>query len=87
MANNLTLAEKQTAQKKTESTPVKRGNLRMAPDDDQKKQNGFAHVLAFHGLAIEGQHHRGVDDARNIVRLLPFMAGAGTGSIDAAIES
>lgn len=31
------------------------------------------HALAFHGLTIEGHHHRGVDDAGNMVRLLPFM--------------
>ena len=39
----------------------------------QKKKNGLAHALAFHELAFEGAHHRGVDDARNISRLLPFM--------------
>lgn len=39
----------------------------------QKKKNGLAHALAFHDLEFEGQHHRGVDDAKNIVRLLPFM--------------
>jgi hypothetical protein len=33
----------------------------------------MAHALEFHGLALEGHHHRGVDDARNMVRLLPFM--------------
>jgi len=30
-------------------------------------------ALAFHDMAFEGQTHRGVDYARNIVRLLPFM--------------
>ena len=39
----------------------------------QKKKNGLASALAFHDLAFEGSHHRGVDDARNIVRLLPYM--------------
>ncbi len=39
----------------------------------QKKKNGLANALAFHGLAFEGAHHRGVDDAKNIVRLLPYM--------------
>jgi len=38
-----------------------------------KRKNGLASALAFHNLAFEGSHHRGVDDARNIVRLLPFM--------------
>lgn len=39
----------------------------------QKKKNGLTHALAFHDLAFEGSHHRGVDDARNIARLLPFI--------------
>lgn len=39
----------------------------------QKKKNGLAHALAFHELAFVGAHHRGIDDARNISRLLPFM--------------
>lgn len=39
----------------------------------QRKRNGLANALAFHGLAFEGNPHRGVDDARNITRLLPFM--------------
>src|SRR5690606_15545123 len=39
----------------------------------QKKKNGLAHALAFHDLAFEGNHHRGVDDARNMARVLPYM--------------
>lgn len=39
----------------------------------QKKKNGLASALAFHDLSFEGAQHRGVDDARNIVRLLSFM--------------
>lgn len=39
----------------------------------QRKRNGLANALAFHDLVFEGNPHRGVDDARNIVRLLPFM--------------
>ena len=39
----------------------------------QKKKNGLAHALAFHNLDFEGHHHRGVDDARNMVRVLPHM--------------
>jgi inhibitor of KinA sporulation pathway (predicted exonuclease) len=38
-----------------------------------KKKTGLSSALAFHDLTFEGNHHRGVDDARNIVRLLPFM--------------
>lgn len=39
----------------------------------QKRTNGFAHALAFHDLDFEGHHHRGVDDARNMARVLPYM--------------
>lgn len=39
----------------------------------QRKKTGLAHALAYHQLKFEGQHHRGVDDARNIARLLPFL--------------
>ena len=39
----------------------------------QKRKNGLAHALRYHHLGFEGHHHRGVDDARNMVRLLPFM--------------
>lgn len=39
----------------------------------QKRKNGLAHALAYHQLTFSGHHHRGVDDARNMVRLLPFM--------------
>ncbi len=38
----------------------------------QKRKDGTAHALEFHSLALKGHHHRGVDDARNMVRLLPF---------------
>ncbi|GIS61919.1 MAG: hypothetical protein CM1200mP2_41440 [Planctomycetaceae bacterium] len=27
------------------------------------------------GLELRGTHHRGIDDARNIARLLPFIVG------------
>ncbi|ROZ79285.1 hypothetical protein EF096_20020 [Pseudomonas neustonica] len=39
----------------------------------QRKKNGLVNALAFHGLVFEGDLHRGVDDARNIVRLLSFI--------------
>jgi len=39
----------------------------------QKRKNGLAHAMGFHNLAFEGRPHRGIDDARNMVRLLPFM--------------
>lgn len=37
------------------------------------KRQGLGAALAFHGYEFEGQHHRGIDDARNIARLLPHV--------------
>ena len=34
---------------------------------------GLRSALAFHGLEFSGTHHRGIDDARNMARLLPFI--------------
>lgn len=33
---------------------------------------GLANALKYHGLSFEGTHHRGIDDALNIARLLGF---------------
>jgi len=33
---------------------------------------GLANALKYHGLSFEGTHHRGIDDALNIARLLRF---------------
>jgi inhibitor of KinA sporulation pathway (predicted exonuclease) len=40
-----------------------------------RKQFGMTAALRKAGLTIEGLHHRGIDDARNIARLLPFIQG------------
>jgi 3'-5' exoribonuclease 1 len=39
------------------------------------KRFGMAGALARVGLRLEGTHHRGIDDARNIARLLPWSLG------------
>ncbi|WOD11542.1 3'-5' exonuclease [Pseudomonas sp. NyZ704] len=39
----------------------------------QRKKTSLASALGFHGLTFDGQPHRGIDDARNIARLLPFL--------------
>lgn len=39
------------------------------------KQYGLSGAVRDAGLAFSGTHHRGIDDARNIVRLLPFVFG------------
>jgi len=36
------------------------------------RSRGMARALEQVGLAVEGTHHRGIDDARNIARLLPY---------------
>lgn len=36
------------------------------------KEVGMARALQMVGLALDGAHHRGLDDARNIAKLLPW---------------
>lgn len=38
----------------------------------ESKQYGMATALAMAGIRLKGTHHRGIDDARNIARLLPL---------------
>ncbi|MEM8638139.1 MAG: 3'-5' exonuclease [Cyanobacteria bacterium P01_G01_bin.54] len=40
-----------------------------------KRKYGMAGALQKMGIALEGTHHRGIDDARNIAKLLPFIVG------------
>jgi inhibitor of KinA sporulation pathway (predicted exonuclease) len=40
-----------------------------------KKKLGMAQALKLCGLPLEGAHHRGIDDARNIARMLPWIVG------------
>lgn len=42
---------------------------------DSPKRYGMAEALQLAGIALEGTHHRGIDDARNIAKLLPFILG------------
>ena len=39
------------------------------------KRLGMSAALAHAGLPLQGTHHRGIDDARNIARLLPIALG------------
>jgi inhibitor of KinA sporulation pathway (predicted exonuclease) len=39
------------------------------------KQYGMPEALQLAGLELEGTQHRGIDDARNIAHLLPFILG------------
>lgn len=36
---------------------------------------GMAEALQLAGIKLEGTHHRGIDDAKNIGKLLPFILG------------
>lgn len=38
-----------------------------------RKRHGMAKALTLAGLPLEGTHHRGIDDARNIAKLLPYI--------------
>ncbi len=38
-----------------------------------RKRHGMAKALQMVGLPLEGTHHRGIDDARNIAKLLPYI--------------
>ncbi len=40
-----------------------------------RKRFGMAGALKRLGLPLEGTHHRGIDDARNIARILPYALG------------
>lgn len=40
-----------------------------------RKRPGMAKALQLVGLPLEGTHHRGIDDARNIAKLLPYILG------------
>ncbi|MCC5853876.1 MAG: exonuclease domain-containing protein, partial [Alkalimonas sp.] len=37
------------------------------------RRSGLMAALAHHGLQFDGCYHRGIDDARNIARLVPFI--------------
>ena len=39
------------------------------------KRYGMAEALQLAEINLEGTHHRGIDDARNIAKLLPFILG------------
>ncbi|MBE9100405.1 exonuclease domain-containing protein [Vacuolonema iberomarrocanum] len=40
-----------------------------------RKHYGMARALETVGLALDGTHHRGIDDARNLAKLMPFIIG------------
>lgn len=63
-------------------------NLKRAFTEAQglKKKPGLGEAIACAGLTFEGVHHRGIDDARNIARLLPLVFRAQEGTAVTAIR-
>jgi inhibitor of KinA sporulation pathway (predicted exonuclease) len=53
-------------------------NLKQAFSDalGTRKRFGMAAALRQLALPLDGTHHRGIDDARNIARILPYAIGA-----------
>lgn len=52
-------------------------NLKQQFSESQglSERYGMAQALQLAGIPLEGTHHRGIDDARNIAKLLPFILG------------
>jgi 3'-5' exoribonuclease 1 len=48
---------------------------RFSAELGEEKRYGMASALRRVGLTLQGTHHRGIDDARNIARLLPWSLG------------
>jgi inhibitor of KinA sporulation pathway (predicted exonuclease) len=40
-----------------------------------RRKYGMAKALTRCGLELKGSHHRGIDDARNVARMLPWIVG------------
>jgi inhibitor of KinA sporulation pathway (predicted exonuclease) len=57
--------------------PIAYPHVNLKPLFSQKqglrKRHGMAKALTLAGLPLEGTHHRGIDDARNIAKLLPYI--------------
>lgn len=47
----------------------------MAQRHQLPKKPGLGEAVRLAGLEFSGTHHRGIDDARNIARLLPYVFG------------
>lgn len=53
-------------------------NVKRLMTEQQKlaKKPGLGEAIRLAGLEFSGTHHRGIDDARNIARLLPYIFGS-----------
>lgn len=57
------------------SAPHRNVKLLFTEHQSLKKKYGLAGAIEKAGLSFSGTHHRGIDDARNIARLLPYIFG------------
>ncbi len=53
---------------------------RFSEQHNTRRRFGMAGALRKMGMPLTGTHHRGIDDARNIVRLTPFALGLTVGA-------
>jgi len=49
--------------------------LKFSETQGRRKRYGMVPALQAAGIPIDGTHHRGIDDARNMVKLLPYITG------------
>jgi len=61
------------------SYPFKSGHINIkklfSHSQNLKKKFGMKGALGKAGLKLNGTHHRGIDDARNMARLMPYILG------------
>ena len=51
------------------------GGRKFSAAQGRRKRYGMSKALNLCGLGLEGAHHRALDDAKNIPRLLPWIVG------------
>lgn len=59
--------------------PFRSGHLNLkkqfSKSQGMTKKHGMARALKLAKIALEGTHHRGIDDARNMAKLMPYIVG------------
>jgi inhibitor of KinA sporulation pathway (predicted exonuclease) len=55
-------------------------------NQDLKKRYGMAKAMDLADIQLEGTHHRGIDDARNIAKLMPYVLGRETINLSKALK-
>ncbi len=59
--------------------PISSGHINLkklfSTNQGFKNRYGMAQALKLAGIKLEGTHHRGIDDAKNIAQLMPYILG------------